>query len=131
MALFFALIFYKLVLCQDIFGCTKDVNTTLLPWIDANNGSLLGYYADVKFAPMWSENASFFGWSGCNFLMPVCEGLAKGTNKSCILQSSICDGYEDCDDGLDENPIYCHTLKTSMMLTEIDKMQNLVEWDNE
>ena len=93
---------------------------TYLPLIDAN-GNYLGP-SDWKFGPIWNDDATLFGWTGCNFLMPFCEGLAKGTNKNCILQSSICDGSEDCEDGSDENAEFCHSLKVSMMMDEISKI---------
>jgi len=109
--------------CEDIFDCTKDANVTYFPIVDPNNGNYLGP-SDWKFGNIYTLDATLYGWAGCNFLVPVCKGLAKGTNKNCILQSSICDGSKDCEDGSDENAEYCHSLKTTMVMSEIYKILN-------
>ena len=125
--------FNKLESCWDLFDCTKDVNVTYFPLFDANNGNYLGP-SNWKFGPIWNGldyakadwygktidvmtygDITLFGWIGCNYLLPVCDGLAKGTNKNCILQSSICDGSKDCEDGSDENAESCHSMKVSMI----------------
>jgi len=121
--------------CYDMFDCTKDVNVTYFPLMDSNNGNYLGP-SDWKFGPIWNphgghgtKNHLLFGWLGCNYLVPVCDGLAKGTNKNCILQSSICDGLMDCEDGSDEIPELCQSLKVSMIMDEINKIQ--IAWVEE
>merc|ERR1719334_1430787 len=115
--------------CYDMFDCTKDVNVTYFPLMDSNNGNYLGP-SDWKFGPIWNpheghgtKNHLLFGWAGCNYLVPVCDGLAKGTNKNCILQSSICDGSKDCEDGSDENAESCHSMKVSMIF---DKLSDIL-----
>merc|ERR1712136_213973 len=107
--------------CEDIFDCTKDANVTYFPIVDPNNGNYLGP-SDWKFGNIYTLDATLYGWAGCNFLVPVCKGLAKGTNKNCILQSSICDGSKDCEDGSDENAESCHSMKVSMIFDKLSEI---------
>lgn len=68
-----------------------------------------------------SLDESEFGWNGCNFPMPICS---KGSKTSCILQSQLCDGNEDCDDGSDENQVFCHAVIVSKLFNHlIDKVR--------
>lgn len=56
------------------------------------------------------------------------EGLVKCDHTNiCIYPGNLCDGYNNCGDNSDENPLFCGKLHTGLL--SLDKVGMLISLD--